>query len=445
MLVTRVIVPSSRKTVREPLAVKLRRNWLAKKSASPTEKKMEVDDSLTNLDWLMDLNMTRVMSGVKQPSTPSPQFSSNAQVNPNSILDVGADPVVAQYQPRPVIEVAHPPAIRDFSTEARKPPYSYAKLISCAIKNSEGEKSTLSGIYSWITDNFMYYRVSDTTWHNSIRHNLSLNKSFMKVPRRKDEPGKGGFWALNPDHADQNIADVLFKKRNYSQDPEVIQSPNPKRIKLEKIDTVYESPRDMFNAMTTTVTPPTTPTFDETHDAVSAIEFSDDSSISYDTYAKSEDSTKFHTISNGWNAILHQDIEVGGVKIKTERLLDEADSAARAITSYSPPPSEHSSSHLFNDLLKEFDPNMDGPLTSDVPLDMTVPRSTKAEVTNWWETMADPYSPGSERPMSTPPHSSSETEQSQLSWTDEAVNDHGYFDNIFDLSESFSSHAVNVL
>ncbi|QSL65409.1 hypothetical protein MERGE_002719 [Pneumocystis wakefieldiae] len=89
------------------------------------------------------------------------------------------------------------------SSKDIKPPYSYATMIAQAIMSTEEGKLTLSGIYSWISSNYAYYRFSKTGWQNSVRHNLSLNRAFRKVPRSANEPGKGMKWQVTPEYREQ--------------------------------------------------------------------------------------------------------------------------------------------------------------------------------------------------------------------------------------------------
>lgn len=84
-----------------------------------------------------------------------------------------------------------------------KPPYSYATMITQAILSTGEGVISLADIYKYISSNYSYYRYAKTGWQNSIRHNLSLNKAFEKVPRRPNEPGKGMKWRISKDYQEE--------------------------------------------------------------------------------------------------------------------------------------------------------------------------------------------------------------------------------------------------
>lgn len=138
------------------------------------------------------------------PAPAPPQFTSSPiyPQKPTGKRILMEAPPIKELRPAEKIKMEEPlpapdsfPAIVDDGT---KPNHSYATLIGMAIMRSTQRRLTLAQIYKWISDTFRFYNPTDAGWQNSIRHNLSLNKNFIKQDRPKNDPGKGHYWAIRP-------------------------------------------------------------------------------------------------------------------------------------------------------------------------------------------------------------------------------------------------------
>ena len=82
-----------------------------------------------------------------------------------------------------------------------KPTATFATIIHRALLYLPRGRGTLGEVCNWVAGEWEWFRLNvDAGWQNSIRHNLSLNKAFLKVPRiPEDDPeSKGSVWIIDP-------------------------------------------------------------------------------------------------------------------------------------------------------------------------------------------------------------------------------------------------------
>lgn len=101
-----------------------------------------------------------------------------------------------------------------------KPPYSYAGMIIAAIMTSPANMLTLSQVHDYLRNMFDFFKQPYMGWKDSVRHNLSHCKCFIKAGKTVD--GKNNYWAVDL----SNVTPSLFRRQhtavakdgNYAED-----------------------------------------------------------------------------------------------------------------------------------------------------------------------------------------------------------------------------------
>ena len=164
------------------IAEKFAQNWKEHRGNETEDSQDELDDSLTNLQWLHNITVLDITpAGLATESSPSS--------SPRSSEDDLAETSSEKSDP----EVIKQDSKIDYTSDPnRKPPYSYATLICMAMRETKKTKITLSAIYKWIRENFVYYRHADPTWQVLYLCVFYLYCIFIQVRY----PGMCAYFAL---------------------------------------------------------------------------------------------------------------------------------------------------------------------------------------------------------------------------------------------------------
>ena len=82
-----------------------------------------------------------------------------------------------------------------------------------ALSSSKSYTMNLRDIYSWVETNFEYFKTAKSGWKNSIRHNLSLQKSFTRVDFAGSNSNQPSVWRLKIDENRKPLTYDSVKER----------------------------------------------------------------------------------------------------------------------------------------------------------------------------------------------------------------------------------------
>lgn len=153
----------------------------------------------------------------KRPAVDSAPMGDRPRPNKKAKAQQEEPPAANEPLPDP----SQMPPVQD---DGKKPNLSYAQLIGMAILRAPNRRLTLAQIYKWISDTFKFYQPNEAGWQNSIRHNLSLNKAFLKQERPKDDPGKGNYWVIKEGQEKQFVQRDKQRRNTLSNGSGMIQT-----------------------------------------------------------------------------------------------------------------------------------------------------------------------------------------------------------------------------
>ncbi|GMT08208.1 hypothetical protein PENTCL1PPCAC_30382 [Pristionchus entomophagus] len=153
----------------------------------------------------------------------------------------------------PDIQKYKKPSPQKVESCEKRPSWSYSNLVALALKSSATGQLAVSDIYTFICEHFPYFRTAPPGWKNSVRHNLSLNKTFHKIELKPESHGrKSCLWSIRPEKQAKVNADLAkWREKEYAEETEAIEaevdedaSPSLPKSPMEKFHKYVYTPRE---------------------------------------------------------------------------------------------------------------------------------------------------------------------------------------------------------